>query len=74
VRELDRRRVRRCFEVRFTAMHMADAYVQAYERVIDARRPDRERLPLPVAAAVPKMPLQLPPVEPIALPLQQRGS
>ena len=36
---LDRRGVREYFESRFTAAHMAEGYVAAYEDLIDTSRP-----------------------------------
>lgn len=37
--DLDRQRVRRCFETRFTGRRMASDYVRLYERLIAAARP-----------------------------------
>ena len=86
VRQLDRGRVRACFEKRFTATHMAGRYLQTYETVIEAGQVRRGRQIASAARfrlddkgkAPPRMPVPLTPVEPIARAegpaLQQGGS
>ena len=36
IAQLDRRRIRQCFEARFTAKHMTDAYLHLYSRMLNS--------------------------------------